>query len=103
MTYIIEIKSNPKYYNEYYPEPSNYIRLVLDSISLYNFKNDRIILKSFDVAILNKIKRQSLKTKISLLVNTDENISDKLLQLNFKPEFLGPYFKLLTKEKVSKY
>jgi len=100
--YIIEIKSNPQYYNTFYPEPEAYVKLVLETISEYGFKN-RIILKSFDVAILNEIKKQQPEIKISLLINREEVISDKLKQLEFKPEILGPYFELLTKEVVAEY
>jgi len=100
--YIIEIKSNPKYYNVFYPEPYEYVRLVLEAISGYDFKN-RIVLKSFDVIVLNEIKKQHPEIKVSLLINRQEVISDKLKQLDFKPEILGPYFELLTKETVAKY
>jgi len=100
--YIIEIKSNSKYYNTFYPEPEAYVKLVLEMISEYDFKN-RIILKSFDVAVLNEIKKQQPEIKISLLINRQEVISDKLKELDFKPEILGPYFELLTKEVVAKY
>jgi len=102
INHIIEIKSNPIYYNTFYPEPKEYVALVLEAIAEYDFK-DRIILKSFDVAVLNEIKKQLPEIKISLLVNREEVISDKLKQLDFKPEILGPYFDLLSKEVVSKY
>ena len=100
--YIIEIKSKPKYYNVFYPEPYEYVKLVIETISRYDFIN-RIVLKSFDVAVLNEIKKQHQEIKVSLLVNKEEIISDKLEQLDFKPEILGPYFELLTRETVIKY
>jgi len=100
--YIIEIKSASKYYNIFYLEPYGYVKLVLETISGYDFKN-RIVLKSFDVTILNEIKKQNPEIKVSLLVNRQEVISDKLKQLNFTPEILGPYYELLTKGEVAKY
>ena len=100
--YIIEIKSAPKYYNTFYPEPREYVALVLEAIAEYDFK-DRIILKSFDIAILKEIKRQQPEIKVSLLINRQEVIFDKLKQLDFKPEILGPYYELLTKDIVAKY
>jgi glycerophosphoryl diester phosphodiesterase len=102
INYIIEIKSNEEYYNVFYPEPAEYVKLVLRSISGFEFK-ERIVLKSFDVNILNEIKIQSPKTQVSILINKDEEISNKLEQLDFIPEFLGPYYKLLTKENVLNY
>jgi len=100
--YIIEIKSNSKYYNIFYPKPATYVKLVLETISEYDFQN-RIILKSFDVAILNEIKKQRPGIKMSLLINREEVIDEKLDELTFVPEILGPYFELLTKENVAKY
>ena len=102
ITYIIEIKSNSIYYDVFYPKPKEYVTLVLRTIAKYDFK-DRIVLKSFDVAILNEIKKQQPEIKVSLLINRQEVISDKLKQLNFTPEILGPYYKLLNKEIVVKY
>ena len=102
ISYVIEIKSNPKYYNVFYPEPYEYVKLVLETISAYDFKK-RIVLKSFDVAVLNEIKKQGPEIKVSLLVNREEVISDKLERLNFTPEILGPYYELLNKEEVIKY
>jgi len=102
ITYIIEIKSNSTYYDVFYPKPKEYVALVLRTIAQYDFK-DRIVLKSFDVAILNEIKKQQPEIKVSLLVNREEVIFDKLKQLNFTPEILGPYYQLLNKEIVVKY
>jgi len=102
ITYVIEIKSNSIYYNVFYPQPKEYVTLVLQTIAQYDFK-DRIILKSFDVSILNEIKKQQPEIKVSLLINREEVISDKLEQLNFKPEILGPYYKLLTEDIIIKY
>jgi len=102
IVYIIEIKSNSAYYDVFYPKPKEYVALVLQAISQYDFK-DRIVLKSFDVAILKEIKRRQPEIKVSLLINRQEVISDKLKQLNFTPEILGPYYELLSKEEVFKY
>lgn len=91
----IEIKSKPEYYGIYTPEPEEYVSLVLDEISrshMFNQSN----LQSFDIIILEEIKRQSPKMKLALLVDEDETINDKLHKLSFKPEIISPYFKLLT-------
>lgn len=102
ISYIIEIKSNSMYYEVFYPSPKAYVSLVLKAIDKYDFK-DRIVLKSFDVAILNELKKQQPELKISLLINRQEVISEKLKQLNFTPQLLGVYFELLNKEIVAKY
>jgi glycerophosphoryl diester phosphodiesterase len=102
ISYFIEIKSNEEFYNIFYPEPKEYVKLILDLITRFKFKN-RIILKSFDINILNEIKKQSPSQKISLLINRKESIAVKLKKLSFTPEVLGPYFKLLDKSVVGYY
>jgi len=95
ISYIIEIKSKPLFYNIFYPNPREYVSLLLDELKLFPFR-DRLVLKSFDISILNEINRQSPLTKTSLLINRDELIEEKLGQLLFKPEIIGPYFQLLS-------
>ncbi len=102
ITYIVEIKSNPSDYNIYHPAPKEYVKILLDELACFEI-NDRFILKSFDVAILNEINKQNSNIKTSLLVNTDESIPEKLLKLNYIPEILGPYYELLTHDLVVEY
>ena len=102
IAYVIEVKSKPEWYNKYYPEPKRYVKLLLNELNHFLFKN-RIILKSFDVSILNEINRQDNSVVMSLLVNREEYIDDKLKMLNFVPQILGPYYQLLSKELVSNY
>ncbi|WP_246288524.1 glycerophosphodiester phosphodiesterase [Winogradskyella costae] len=98
----IEIKSETSYYGIFTPQPKTYVKLVLDEIE----KNDmlsRINLQSFDVVILEEIKKQSPKMEVALLVEDYETIEVKLEELSFKPEIISPYFKLLTAESVKAY
>ncbi|EPR74918.1 Glycerophosphoryl diester phosphodiesterase [Winogradskyella psychrotolerans RS-3] len=98
----IEIKSETSYYGIYTPQPEAYVRLVLDEIE----KNDmlsRVNFQSFDVVILEEIKKQSPKMVVALLVEDNETIDVKLEELSFKPEIISPYFKLLTAESVKAY
>ncbi|MDH7913159.1 glycerophosphodiester phosphodiesterase [Winogradskyella sp. SYSU M77433] len=98
----IEIKSKPKYYSIYTPEPETYVKLVLDAIEKHNMFN-RVNLQSFDLAILEEVKKQSPKMKVALLVDDNETISTKLNKLSYKPEIISPYFKLLTEKEVVDY
>ncbi|MCF7560410.1 glycerophosphodiester phosphodiesterase [Sabulilitoribacter multivorans] len=98
----IEIKAEPKYDGIFTPKPREFVKLVLDVIN----QNNAFIetnLQSFDVRILEEIKRQESKMKVALLVDEDETIDDKLAKLSFKPEIISPYFKLLSKEIVAQY
>jgi len=100
--YNIEIKSHPKYDNIFTPEPEEFIKLVLNEINEFEVF-DRCNLQSFDIRVLEEIKRQSPNMKVALLVDEAESVEVKLNQLTFKPEIISPYFKLLSKESVSNY
>jgi glycerophosphoryl diester phosphodiesterase len=98
----IEIKSEPSYYGIYTPQPETYVKLVLDEImnqGMFSMVN----LQSFDVTILEEIRKQSPKMKVALLVDENETIFDKLKKLSYKPEIISPYFKLLTAESIRDY
>ncbi|WP_245940343.1 glycerophosphodiester phosphodiesterase [Winogradskyella pacifica] len=98
----IEIKSETSYYGIFTPQPEAYVKLVLDEIEKNDMLN-RVNLQSFDVVILEEIKKQSPKMEVALLVEDNETIDVKLEELSFKPEIISPYFKLLTAESVKAY
>jgi glycerophosphoryl diester phosphodiesterase len=98
----IEIKSKPEYYGIYTPEPKAYVKLVLDEIEKYNVF-DKVNLQSFDLLILEDIKKQAPNMPVAMLVEDDETIDTKLKKLTYKPEIISPYFKLLTKGIVKDY
>lgn len=99
VNFNIEIKSEPKYYNVFTPRPAEYVELVLDEIieaKLFTRAN----LQSFDLEILEEIKKKAPKMRVALLIDEDENIKTKLSKLSYKPEIISPYFKLLSKNIV---
>jgi glycerophosphoryl diester phosphodiesterase len=96
----IEIKSQPDYYGIYTPKPKDYVRIVLDDI-LKSGLAPSVNLQSFDITILEEIKKQSSKMPVALLVDENESISDKLKSLSFEPEIISPYFKLLDRNTVT--
>lgn len=100
--YNIEIKAKPEYDNIYTSEPKEYVALVLKVIDEYNI-GERCNLQSFDIRILEEIKRQAPSMTQALLVDENEVIADKLNALSFKPEIISPYFQLLTKDMVAQY
>ena len=98
----IEIKSDPKYDDIYTPKPEEFVRLVLELI--YNYDVFELTnLQSFDLRILEEVKRQAPKMKVALLVGEFEVIKDKLARLSYSPEILSPYFKLLDEKTVKNY
>lgn len=95
----IEIKSRQEYYGVYTPQPKAYVKIVLNEIKEYN-KSNSISLQSFDVNILEEIKKQSPELRVALLVDVYESIKEKLEKLSYKPEIISPYFKLLTAQSI---
>lgn len=102
VNFNIEIKSKPEYYSIYTPQPEAYVKLVLDEINTSGLA-ERVNLQSFDLTILEEIKKQSSQMPVALLVEEDESITTKLESLSFKPEIISPYFKLLTEASIKSY
>ena len=100
--YDIEIKSNPKYYGKFTPQPEEYVRLVLKEVGALGIKN-RSNLQSFDLNILHEIKKQSPFTIVSYLVDNKDSAEKNLEKINFRPEIYSPYFLLLNKEVINMF
>lgn len=100
--YNIEIKASPDYDNIFTPEPKEYVQLVLGVVNKFGIA-DRCNLQSFDIRILNEIKKQDPNIIIALLVDGSESIDDKLKKLDFKPEIISPTFQLLDINLVKMY
>ncbi|MDX1774739.1 glycerophosphoryl diester phosphodiesterase [Oceanihabitans sediminis] len=100
--YNIEIKAKRKFDGIYTPGPKVFVELVLQTLKKHSVLH-RCNLQSFDIRVLEEIKIQEPKTRMAILINTDEKISKKLNKLSFKPEIIGPYYKLLDKETTRKF
>ncbi|MEO1033121.1 MAG: glycerophosphodiester phosphodiesterase family protein [Bacteroidota bacterium] len=98
----IEIKSKPEYYGKYTPHPEAYVKIVLDEIEQHHVFQ-LVNLQSFDLAILEEVKKQSPKMPVALLIDEDETIKGKLQALSYKPEIISPYFKLLSQNQIKDY
>jgi glycerophosphoryl diester phosphodiesterase len=98
----IEIKADSIYDDIYTPLPEEFVRLVLEQINMHN-AFEITNLQSFDLRILEEVKRQAPKMKIALLVDEDEEIEEKLSRLSYSPEIISPYFKLLDEALVKNY
>lgn len=95
----IEIKSKPEYDNIYTPKPDEFVALVLDVINENNIFNETN-LQSFDLRVLEEIKKQSPKMRVALLVDEDEDLWNKMAKMTYLPEIISPYYKLLNKKMV---
>lgn len=97
--YNIEIKAQPDYDGIFTPKPAEFVRLVLEQIN----KNDvfeRTNLQSFDLRILEEVKRQAPTMPVAVLVDGNEDIIKKSSVLSFTPEIISPYFQLLNQSLV---
>ena len=101
--YNIEIKSHPDLDGEYQPAtPDDYAKLVLDTITpLLDYK--RFNIQSFDIRILEAIKKYDPKVRLVYLVEGVELTPDILKNLSFTPEVISPDFGLLTPELITSY
>ena len=95
----IEIKSEPAYDVIFTPKPKAFVELVLQVVNT-NKAFSETNLQSFDVRVLEEIKRQAPKMIVALLVEDDEVIQDKIAQMSYAPEIISPYYGLLSHKEV---
>lgn len=81
---LLEIKSNPKYYGVYQPEPNEYASQIDTYLKDLEF-NTAPVLMSFDPNILNAINRINSDYRIGFLVNNTKSVGKNLSLLDFKP------------------
>ena len=95
VNFNIEIKARPEYDYEYTPEPEVFVDLVLKVIQNSGMLH-RSTLQSFDLRILEAIRKQNSDITVALLIDENEDIDKKMRELSFQPQVLSPYFKLLS-------
>ncbi|MCP9201283.1 glycerophosphodiester phosphodiesterase [Gramella sp. GC03-9] len=92
--YNIEIKSDPRDYKEYQPEPEEFVELVMKLIQSKNIEN-RYSIQSFDTNILEILNEKYPKVPLVYLVYKP-GISNNLEQLSFVPDIYSPEYNLIT-------
>jgi len=93
--YNIEIKSDPKGYNLYIPEPKKFVEIVLTEIQRLGME-DQVILQSFDINVLEELNKiTGRKFEISYLVEKGKKLRKNLDKLTFKPDIYSPNYKSL--------
>lgn len=99
--YNIEIKSDPKAYNEYQPEPAKFVDLVVTEIKRLGIENITTI-QSFDVKVLEELnKREGHKYAIAYLIEKGKKLKKNLDKLTFKPDIYSPLYTLVTEATVT--
>lgn len=91
--YMIEVKSSPQSYNIYQPEPEEFVDLIMKVITARKLEN-RVIIKSFDPQILNRVHAVHPSIETSYLVSK-AGIKRNLSYLEFTPTIYSPRHKLV--------
>lgn len=95
VTYLIEVKSQPRHYETYQPVPVEFARLIQQVIKEKDIAG-RVVVKSFDPAFLNAFHKLEPEITTSFLVNK-KGIHRNLDRLEFTPDIYSPRFRLITK------
>lgn len=94
--YNIEIKSEPYWDNLFQPSPENFVKMLFKVLDRYSIQ-ERYILQSFDVRVLQEIKKQRPLQMLAYLVENNKTLNENLEQLGFMPNIYSPEFILIDK------
>ena len=105
-SYNIEIKSEASEYNKSQPEPADFCNLV-QSILKKQLPPDRIVIQSFDFAMLKQWKQGAdagnyPKVRLAALVENLRSPEKNLEELGFKPDIYSPYYRLISQDKIAR-
>lgn len=98
--YNIEIKSSAEGDKKFHPPVEEYSDLVYNLVDEY-IPLERIVIQSFDFRVLKYWHTKYPHIRLAALVENTRSIESNLAALGFKPSIYSPYFKLLSREKVS--
>jgi glycerophosphoryl diester phosphodiesterase len=99
LKYNIEIKTE-KPDGVFNPPPAPFVKQVYEVVKEAGIAQ-QVHLQSFDVRILQEIKKEKLPCSIGLLVETNEDLATHLDLLGFLPQVFSPEFNLLSGEVIS--
>ena len=105
-SYNIELKSDAKEYDLSQPRPAEFCRLVNVVFEKAGLPASRIIIQSFDFAVLQEWNRQAeaqklMPVRLAALVENVRGVTYNLKKLGFKPALYSPHFKLLRSESIN--
>lgn len=97
----IEIRSNPKWYNKYQPEPKQLVALVTSTIRRLGIE-DITTIQSTDLQVLEELNKIPEHTyRIGYVVTKGKSLEKNLSKLSFKPDGYCPDFNLVTEALVT--
>ncbi|HKZ36212.1 MAG TPA: glycerophosphodiester phosphodiesterase family protein [Chryseolinea sp.] len=98
--YNIEIKSTPSGDKKFHPTVEEYSDLIYNLVDQY-IPLERLVIQSFDFRVLKYWHQKYPQIRLAALVENTKSIDTNLDALGFKPSIYSPYFKLLSKDKVT--
>jgi glycerophosphoryl diester phosphodiesterase len=98
--YNIEIKSSPDGDKKFHPSVEEYSDLVYRVVNDY-LPLERVVIQSFDFRVLRYWKKKYPHIRLAALVENIKSIESNLADLGFNPSIYSPYYKLLSKDKVT--
>jgi glycerophosphoryl diester phosphodiesterase len=98
--YNIEIKSTPAGDKKFHPTIEEYSDLVYNLVDQY-IPLERLVIQSFDFRVLKYWRQKYPQIRLAALVENTKSIEANLEALGFKPSIYSPFFKLLSKDKVT--
>lgn len=104
--YNIEVKSEESEYNKSQPEPAAFCDLV-QTILRKQLTPERIIVQSFDFNVLKYWQKQVQAgnypaVRLAALVQNLRGPEKNLDELGFKPAVYSPYYRLLTRDQLTR-
>lgn len=95
VTYNIEIKCLKPGDGKFHPKPDVFARLVNNVLRRYNI-NDRILIQSFDLRVLQEMHRLAPQLRYGILTVTSTAVKRKVKQLGFTPFMFNPHYTRVT-------
>lgn len=89
----IEIKSDPALYGTHQPRPAEFAQRVLSAIDSLGL-GERVIIQSFDPAVLMAMHGLAAEMPMALLVENTDGVDANLQRLSFKPAIYSPHFSM---------
>jgi len=99
--FSIETKTIPKGDNEFQPEPSEFVELIMEIVNLRKIAK-RVTIQSFDVRTLQYLHEHYPKIKTALLIDEKIDFEVNVNDLGFKPTVYSPYAVLVGKGLVER-
>lgn len=95
MIYNLEVKSRAEGDSRLHPPPDEYAELVTAVIQKSGLVS-HVRLQSFDARILKEARNISSSLSLGLLVGRGQNPETELDRLGFLPDYLNPYFSMVS-------